>query len=270
MKFALNYSPQAVELLKAGEIEIDLFKCPDWEDLVPLAQAHCPAYVHFAFQAGTRRVEAAEMDAAQRWRERTGTPYINTHITPVYSQLANPEDREEVVACVLQDVMPMVERFGADHVIAENIPYPERRATDKPYLSADAEVITRVIETANCGLLLDLGHARRTSEYLAIDPRRYIQQLPVHRLREVHVTGLGYHPDDGRRNDHLPMMEEDWLLLEWALGCIQRGEWSTPWVVSCEYGGVGPFFGRFSDIDVIRAQIPRMAEMVKSAQPISV
>ena len=29
MQFAINYSPQAAELLKTGQINIDYFKCPD-------------------------------------------------------------------------------------------------------------------------------------------------------------------------------------------------------------------------------------------------
>jgi uncharacterized protein (UPF0276 family) len=270
MKFALNYSPQAVELLQAGAIDIDLFKCPNWEDLVPLAEKHRPVYIHFPFEAGTRPVEEIQMEIVQSWLDRTPTPYVNTHITPIYDNLDDPNDRDEVVSLVLAGVMPLVERFGAEKVIAENIPYPERKISNKPLLSADPQVITRVIEESGCGLLLDIGHARRTAEHLAVDPRLYIEELPVHRLREVHITGLGYHPDEGRRVDHLPMMDEDWLLLEWALEHIRRGDWSEPWVVSCEYGGIGAGFEWRSDIKVIAEQIPRMYAMIKAAQPESV
>ncbi len=41
-RFALNYSPQAADLLRAGQIEIDLFKCPAWPDLIAEAQAAAP------------------------------------------------------------------------------------------------------------------------------------------------------------------------------------------------------------------------------------
>jgi hypothetical protein len=33
MEFALNYSPQAAQLLQEGRIEIDRYKCPDWPDV---------------------------------------------------------------------------------------------------------------------------------------------------------------------------------------------------------------------------------------------
>ena len=52
MNFAINYSPQAGELLKQGKIEINLFKCPDWPELIQEASALAPVYVHFPLIAG--------------------------------------------------------------------------------------------------------------------------------------------------------------------------------------------------------------------------
>ncbi len=268
LKFALNYSPEAAALLTAGQIHIDLFKCPNWDDLVPQAAALLPVYIHFPFQAGQADSEQVGFESVRRWLAATETRYVNTHISPLQEGLANPDDPEEVFAKVLPDVLRLVEEFGADRVIAENIPYPETDTKkQKPLLASDAALITRVIEAAGCGLLLDLGHARRMAEHLAIDPRRYIEQLPVTRLRELHVTGLGYNAH-GRRVDHLPMTEEDWLLLDWALDNIRQGNWSEPYVVACEYGGVGPGFEWRSRSDVIAAQIPRMVDMVRAAQPV--
>ena len=34
MKFAINYSKPAADLLEAGTIEVDLFKCPEWPELL--------------------------------------------------------------------------------------------------------------------------------------------------------------------------------------------------------------------------------------------
>jgi hypothetical protein len=188
MKFALNYSPQAAELLRNGRIDIDLFKSPPWEEIAPKAQKLKPVYVHFEFQAGWNRVEPAQLRSAEMWLARTGTRYVNTHIVPRFEALKQPDDAEELIALVLHDLMPLVENFGAERVIAENIPYPETMRT-MPRLSIDPAVITEIIERSGCGLLLDIGHARRTAEHLAIDPRIYIEQLPVHRLCEIHILG---------------------------------------------------------------------------------
>ncbi|HLV36123.1 MAG TPA: hypothetical protein VKY59_13445, partial [Spirillospora sp.] len=57
MKFALNYSPQAAELLRAGDIDIDLFKCPDWPHLIEQARQQRPVYIHFPLVAGQHNID---------------------------------------------------------------------------------------------------------------------------------------------------------------------------------------------------------------------
>lgn len=270
MKFALNYSPQAAALLREGRIEVDVFKCPDWPDLIAEARGYRPVYIHFPFQAGMSDPTTYDLEHLERvaaLRADTDTPYINTHISPRPEDLTDPNNADVLVERVIRDIMPLVERFGVDHVIAENIPFPETKR-DMPPLCVDPGVITRIVRETGCGLLLDIGHARRTAEHFAIDPRRYMAQLPIDRLREIHITGLGY-TAEGERIDHLPMREDDWDLLGWVLDNIRRGDWPEPWIVACEYGGIGKIFDWRSDPDVIAAQIPRMAAMVREASQIS-
>ena len=40
--------------------------------------------------------------------------------------------------------------------------------------------------------------------------------------------------------DHLPMAAEDWALVGWRVNRLRTGAWSRPWIVLCEYAGVGP------------------------------
>jgi uncharacterized protein len=267
MQFALNYSHPAAELLRADKIDVDILKCPDWPETIDEARQLRPVYVHFTFQAGQSDATPDALEAAADIREKTGTLYINTHFAPDAGEANGSVSPDRYINLALADIRAMTERFGSDNVIIENIPYPEQVNT-KPPLVADPEVIMRLIENTGCGFLLDLGHARRASEHFAVDPRRYIEQLPVHRLREMHITGLGYNAS-GRRTDHLPMREDDWELLEWALERIRSGDWPEPWAVACEYGGVGSVFSWRSERWVIEEQVPRMADMVRAAQPLT-
>ncbi len=50
--FALNYSAQAADLVRAGTLLIDRFKCPSWHDLVARAATLRRVYVHFSLHAG--------------------------------------------------------------------------------------------------------------------------------------------------------------------------------------------------------------------------
>ncbi len=264
MQLALNYSPQAAELLRLGRIQIDLYKCPDWPELIEQAQAQAPVYVHFPLVAGQHNIEEVGLEKIEALLAQTGTYFVNTHIAPRYQDLSNPDDADEVVQAVLADVMPLVERFGAERVIVENIPYPDFDE-QKPRTVILPRVIQRVVQESGCGLLLDIGHARLTSEYLGIDTRDYITQLPVERLREVHITGVGISPQ-GQRTDHMPMTSEDWSLLEWTLASIRRGMWARPRIIACEYGGVGPMFEWRSSPAAILEDTPRMYELVRQVQ----
>ena len=219
----------------------------------------------FPLVAGQHNVEKVGLETIADWRSRTASDHVNTHIAIRREDMTDPDDAEEAVEQMVGDILPLVGRFGKAHVMAENIPYPDI-PDNKARPVADPAVIRRVIETADCGLLLDLAHARLTAEYLRVDVREYIEQLPVERLREVHITGIGI-GQDGLRQDHLPMTGADWSLLEWALGQIQCGAWARPWVVSCEYGGIGPMFEWRSDEAVIAHDIPRMVALVRAAQP---
>ncbi|HEY8416110.1 MAG TPA: DUF692 family multinuclear iron-containing protein, partial [Thermaerobacter sp.] len=131
-----------------------------------------------------------------------------------------------------------------------------------PRAAVEPEVIGRVVAETGCGFLLDLAHARITAASLGLDPRRYVAALPVHRLCELHVTGLGH---DGRRErDHMPLREPDWDLLTWTLDQVEAGVFARPWVLACEYGGAGPAFDWRTDPAVMADQFPRLAALVQS------
>ncbi len=260
MKFALNYSPQAAELLRRRTIEIDLFKCPDWSDLIEEACTQRPVYVHFPLVAGQHNIDKAGLDRVANLRDSTHTPFVNTHLAARYQDLNDSNNADTAVEIMLRDVLPLVEHFGPESVMAENVPCPDIW-NDKPPIIAEPDVICRVIQASGCGLLLDLAHARLSSETLGMDVYDYISLLPVDRLREVHVTGVGLNRE-GLREDHLPMTDEDWALFDWAIDNIHAGRWATPAIVACEYGGIGPIFDWRSDPAVLARDIPRMYKAV--------
>jgi uncharacterized protein len=149
-------------------------------------------------------------------------------------------------------------------VIAENAMWDTEWEIPLPVLQP--EVISQVVRETGVGFLLDLAHARVTSLQMGIDVRDYVSRLPLDHLRELHITGVLYQRDKDRWNDHFPMTEPDWALAEWAFDQIQLGAWSQPWVVSLEYGGIGPAFEWRSDADVIAVDVTRLAALVHSVK----
>jgi uncharacterized protein len=291
-KFAVNYSAAVADLVDRGEAQVDLYKCPAWPELLDHIDGAGPLYVHFPLRAGggTGTPIDTETDAAPDWDAyaamlaQTGTPWVSAHMGP------QPADHPELAAAawatqvdvvteaLVRDMDALVARFGAARVVGENIfEYHgmHLRAAVMP------EVLTTVVETTGCGLLLDLSHARLAARDLGVDAKAYVEALPVGALREVHVTGIqvfgerwvrlaeaGGVPQatiDGWRGtwiDHLPMTEEDWDFLDWALGRIRAGAWRTPEIVAFEYGGVGPTFEAMTVREELAAQVPRLYGMV--------
>jgi uncharacterized protein (UPF0276 family) len=122
-------------------------------------------------------------------------------------------------------------------------------------------MISEICRETGCGLLLDLSHCRITARVIGQDAREFVERMPVDRLRELHVTGLGW--QETILKDHRPMTAEDWVEFDWAMERIRSGSWARPWCVACEYGGVGPAMSKISDPAVTAEQIPQMREGVR-------
>ncbi len=274
MQLALNYSPQAEELIDAGRIDIDVFKCPSRPDLIEKAQRLRPVYVHFSLNVGGK-------DCAPDWRNIeklmrvTATLFLNVHLTAakedypdMHITSQNRDDQLRILEKAIQDVRELAVRFGAENIIVENDTY---HAEARPSLStlrpaAEPWVISEVIRQTGYGLLLDIDHARVSAHYMGMLLAEYIAQLPTDRLKELHMTGTRPETQEGWLQSHHEMQEEDWSIFDWALDQIRQGNWARPEVYAFEYGGVGDEkFHRPSEKAVIAKQVPILRK--KLGQP---
>jgi uncharacterized protein (UPF0276 family) len=268
MYFAMNYSPQAAGLLAAGRIEVDLFKLPPWPDTVAEVQASHRAYVHFDLRAGAAQIDPPTLDTVERLRDQSQTQYVNVHLSPHLSQFPGMEidsiaggDAQRVLDALLRDIDRVTERFGREVVILENLPSVPAEPYAIPRPAIEPDLIQAVIGRTGCGLLLDTAHAVMAAEHLQIDPRRYIEALPVDRLAELHITGIA-RDEAGEPDDHFALTADDWALTEWVAGKVAAGDWPAPWALTFEYGGIGDLFAWRSDSDVIAEQAPRLKQLV--------
>lgn len=266
MEFALNYSPQAAELLRAGKIEIDRFKCPPWRDMIVEARQFCKVYVHFDLVAGTPKLAKTDWDVVEALLAQTDTAFVNLHLAPrggdmpEFDDPNHPACYDAVVEQLIRDVEMVVRRFGTERVIAENVPYRDSGG----YFIRNAilpEAVSQVVTATGCGLLLDVSHARIAAFALGMDWRDYIAALPLDRVRELHLTGLGV--NENVITDHLALTDADWLVVGWAMEQIRTRAWSRPALVALEYGGVSSKFEWRTDSTVIATQVPRLLGMVR-------
>lgn len=295
IEFALNYSKAAVSLRRRGRIAIDRFKCPAWPGVIREAQAEGPAYVHFPLRVGTglgtaintETKETPDWNQFSAMMERTETPWISLHLGPrpadhpeIPPESTEPAHVARIADAVIRDIDAVVDRFGPEQVVAENIFEYHGMHVRAAVLP---EVITRVVETTGCGLLLDISHARLAARDLGVDPWAYMDALPVHKIREIHVTGIQRFDAEwierlkrrgapqakideyaGREIDHLPMTPSDWEALSQALQRIAAGTWGCPEIIAFEYGGIGPLFEALTDASLLSKQVPRIHERIRA------
>ncbi len=259
MKLAVNYSNPLAKLIKSGEIETDLIKCPDWEGMLEEAAPYSPVTIHFSLEAGLGETLKMDFSRIDRFLMMTQTPHINTHlITPRSCTPDDPTELSRVNDLWRKEINLMIDHFGADRVVLEHFPYTSANPHIAP--AADPEIFSGVIKDTGCQLLLDLAHARISADTLGIDVKDYIQALPLEKLAEMHVTGIQLF--GGVLTDHFRMENEDWVILDWALNEIRSGAWHEPKIVAFEYGGVGDTFVWRTDDEVLKEQVPRLFQMV--------
>lgn len=265
MLFALNYSPQAAALLAAGRIEIDFFKTPPWPEMIAKAEQHRPVAVHFTLRAGRGDLEThADWEGIEHILHTTATRFVNLHLAadardglPFDTDAPAPEEQQRILANLHADVAAAVARFGAENVILENSPYRVGEGRTNRVCALPA-VIVEIVREHNCGLLLDISHARISAAALGMQAKAYLRALPLKALRELHFTGL-HEGENGYLMDHLGVLESDWPWLDWVLDGVRARGWGKPHLLAFEYGGEGhPFFDAHSDSQVIARDVPPM------------
>ncbi len=287
MQFTINWSPQARDLLRAGKIHIDRWKCPDWDDMIAQAREDLPVYVHFPLVIGRGTLNQTDWGRVEQLMRDTDTPHVNLHLEPTRPALGDL-NREALFAHCVEEVANVVKRFGADRVVVENIPYRTEH-THKFADSVDTTFFSDLLIETGARLLLDVGHAQISANSLNHDLYPYLLAHPLDRLTEVHTAGVtaftqahierarqfdgfdayfqrfeGTNPL-GMLMDHFGMgSENDWEAFGWVLDRIREGSAKTPRLISYEYGGTGAPFAWRSESDVIERDVPRFYAMVHS------
>jgi len=143
------------------------------------------------------------------------------------------------------DLLPLpFSQEAADHVIARvrhlkkriNLPFllenPSYYVQPPGAEMSEAAFFTRVLEESDCGLLLDVNNVYVNSRNHGFDPKEFIQNLPLHRVGQIHMAG---HKDCGDvivDTHEGPIIDPVWDLYRFTMEAIGRPvstliEWDT-------------------------------------------
>jgi len=153
--------------------------------------------------------------------ERTRAPWLSIHlgfsaaevIFEVHMNALSPAlGCDELFANICGNVRSLADAIPAP-LILENLDYCPGGAYEHV---CEPAFIAAVLDETDAGLLLDLAHARVSASRMGMPIERYLGQLPLEQVRQLHISGP--RARDGVLFDaHEPLQDEDYALLEWVL-----------------------------------------------------
>lgn len=239
-------------------VQVDLLKCPEWDGIVKAARACGPVYIHFEISVGASNIHKLNFALIERFLGTTNTPHLNIHLSnhPTL-EAVNHVNRKQLVKNWKEDIASLQEQLPGVKIIAENLPWHEFLPQLK--MAADPDLINDLIEECDLGLLLDLSHAQISAQAFGISFEDYISKLPLHRLAELHITGIREYANFP--TDHFELQPQDWSVVEWAAEQIQSGAWREPQIVAFEYGGIGDVFCWRTEPSALEEQVPLLYQI---------
>jgi uncharacterized protein (UPF0276 family) len=153
--------------------------------------------------------------------ERTRAPWLSVHLGfsaagvffDVHMTARSPAlPRAELLANMCRNICALASAISVP-LILENLDYCPGGAYEH---ICEPAFIAAVLNETGAGMLLDLAHARVSAARLELPIETYLGQLPLDRVRQLHISGP--RSRDGVLFDaHEALLEEDYALLEWVL-----------------------------------------------------
>jgi len=124
MRFAVNYSTKLAELIKAGKLDCDLFKCPEWEGLLKAASSVKPVYLHLDINVGRGEVSQLNFEKLRKMLAETGSPHVNCHLSGTQNlKVGSKADRTKLLKLWIKEIEVLKKEFEGYPVISENLPF---------------------------------------------------------------------------------------------------------------------------------------------------
>ncbi len=258
VQLGCNYSPQLITLLESGLARLDWIKLSRKDKVWTehsISRPFCPLLLHTLPHATKKDFENIDFDEINKELKACNSPHIALHLSAMQEDWNQDNiTDDEIIERMLNGVLKWKEELEVDLLI-ENVPYYGFQGTLR--CATDPEVIKTICNEADIGFLLDLAHLRVAAWHREEEVDKYLETLPLNRVREIHVCGPGMDPEDGYLRDrHLEMQETDYNLLMKTLTL------TDPAVVTLEYGGTGPKFEWRSEIEVIERQLNRLNNLL--------
>jgi uncharacterized protein len=149
--------------------------------------------------AGVVPAQPALLAEVRTWAERMATPWIGEHLA--FVSAPGPEPGAELLYVgytvaptldgdTLERVERAVERCRGELGVAMLLENPPQYFATPGSTMDQPEFLRALCRACDVGLLLDVSHFLITARNVGFDPFRAVLELPLERVREIHLSGL--------------------------------------------------------------------------------
>jgi uncharacterized protein (UPF0276 family) len=162
----------------------------------------------------TEALDAAYLRDLRELAARVQPRWISDHLCFTGVQKQNLHDllplpyTEEAIAHVA-DRVAQVQDFLGRQILLENV---SSYITYRHSAIAEWEFLSEVASRADCLILLDINNIFVSSRNHAFDPLRYLQGIPVPRVRQFHLAGHTYQGEIAVDTHDQPVLDAVWAL----------------------------------------------------------
>lgn len=249
MKLAVNFSDVLLALLKENpDLPIDYIKVPtaplpdSFEQYLVgkifrplLSHVNQPDVLDLLHIDSKRRIN---IPLIARILDLSAPLHLSTHVNarveyfPEFAPSQHSYDSKlaDLIKTRFLETVQIYQANFQTPLIIENFPYYSFAYEYR--IGSDPEFISELCTATNCGFLLDISHARVTADFFKMDVLRYLDLLPLHVTKEIHVSGTLRFEGEGFLWDaHTELEQFDYDLLAYVL------KKANPDVITIEYGG---------------------------------
>lgn len=266
---AANCSPELLSLMESDQTIVDAVKVsefnkPEYISLYRKLRRKRPLVLHGLGQKidlGTGHFHKSLDRSALELAVSVAKPsYISVHLLHWIGLESVSVGPVQFLEWLVRDVELLREVTGLP-VLLENSTLETGRPgvnLNAPFAS-DAGFIREALAASGAQFLLDLSHAQTTAWHLGESAASYVRRLPLHLVREFHMSGPAL-VNGEMRDRHMEVQEDGFRLLREILPATPAE------VVSLEYGGLGPLFEGRSPAPVLRRQLVRLRDILAETE----
>jgi len=255
MKFGCNYSKELIEILQEDKSFCDFIKIGAFGKTLPhLEEAffYKPLLIHgFGWfeRGGMASIEEMDFDLMNDKLSYYKSPFLGMHALAYARDISMLiSDMDDLLPTIVSQttrsllehmtyVFSQIQTYLSVPLLIENMDYSPFYTYDTTVIEAvEPNFLSLLMEKTNAYFLFDLSHAKVSAYQLKMDILDYIEALPLERIKEIHFSGSFYTKDEGFKDIHGIMNEDDYRIASYLANNPRIRSGKQLDVVTLEYG----------------------------------